>query len=379
MTEVKKVWNNSHQQLYKRLYNKMKEDYEKINEDTYIKILPKTDIKKFINKLDLSISSKESYFFMIARWLEINDPKNTMITDFKQAGYNLKMKREGIDKNNELDAKEIENYKEYDYYKQIFNSIDYDKITNTKAHYEYLLLSLLLLQPPLRSGVYVSLIIQDNNKINDDDNYLILSYKSGITPRAYFYINKDKVSNTKSYSDKIKNIIEIENKQLINILFDSFKKHPRKYLFENNGKPITLETLLRYLRNITKINQVNVDMMRSMYITNEYNKGISYKQKEELSLKMRHSVDTSSKNYYKILDKTEKPKDEEIENLKKEITKLTIENNDLKKKLNAYEPTDKLYNKRRADVLFRLRNGQTLKQSTIDKYKITEGELKEMK
>ena len=47
--------------------------------------------------------------------------------------------------------------------------------------------------------------------------------------------------------------------------------------------------------------------------------------------------------------------------------------------MNSYEPNDKLYNKRRSDVLFRLRNGQTLKQSTKDKYKITEAEIKENK
>ena len=82
--------------------------------------------------------------------------------------------------------------------------------------------------------------------------------------------------------------MQIENKQLINILVDSYNKYPRNYLFENNGKQITQETLLRYLRNITKIEQVNIDMMRSMYITHEYNKGISYKQKEELSLKLKN-------------------------------------------------------------------------------------------
>ena len=64
--------------------------------------------------------------------------------------------------------------------------------------------------------------------------------------------------------------------------------------------------------------------MRSMYITHEYNKGITYNEKEELSLKMRNSVETSSKKYYKKLDKP-KPRDQEIIDLKSEITKLTIE------------------------------------------------------
>ena len=59
-------------------------------------------------------------------------------------------------------------------------------------------------------------------------------------------------------------------------------------------------------------------MMRSMYITHEYNNGISCNKKEELSLKMRNSVETSSKKYYQILDKP-KPRDEEIIDLKNEI------------------------------------------------------------
>ena len=73
-------------------------------------------------------------------------------------------------------------------------------------------------------------------------------------------------------------------------------------------------------------------MMRSMYITHEYNNGISYNEKEELSLKMRNSVETSSKNYYKILDKP-KPRDQEIIDMKNEINRLTIENANLKSKL----------------------------------------------
>ena len=76
-------------------------------------------------------------------------------------------------------------------------------------------------------------------------------------------------------------------------------KNPRTYLLESNGKQIAQETLLRHLRNITKIEQINIDMMRSMYITHEYNKGITYNEKEELSLKMRNSVETSSKNITK--------------------------------------------------------------------------------
>ena len=67
-----------------------------------------------------------------------------------------------------------------------------------QIHYESLLLALLVSQPVLRSGVYTSCIFQKGTKnMHDKDNYLILTYKSGTTERAYFYINTDKVSGTK--------------------------------------------------------------------------------------------------------------------------------------------------------------------------------------
>ena len=42
---------------------------------------------------------------MVARWLDINLPENSTISSFKQAGYNLKVKREKNDKHIELDEK----------------------------------------------------------------------------------------------------------------------------------------------------------------------------------------------------------------------------------------------------------------------------------
>ena len=70
---------------------------------------------------------------MVARWLDINLPEHTTISTFKQAGQNLKVKREKRDKNNELDDKEKEHFKEYDYYKQILESINYKNIVDKKA------------------------------------------------------------------------------------------------------------------------------------------------------------------------------------------------------------------------------------------------------
>jgi hypothetical protein len=206
----KLLWNKNHEDKYTRLYNLMKNEYPKIEKETFIKKLPKTQIKQFISKLDLGLSSKEGLYFLVARWLEINEPNNTMIQDFKNAGHQILTRRSNQEKENELDEKEIENYKEYDYFKTILDKINFSEITDKKTYYESMLLALLILQPPLRTYVYTSCIIQNSSKMNDKDNYLILAYKSGTIRRAYFYINKDKVSGSKSYSDELKKQIEIK-------------------------------------------------------------------------------------------------------------------------------------------------------------------------
>ena len=362
-------WDINHIKKYGWLFNKLKVEHPNIKKDSYIHDIDKNTLLNFIKKSSLGISSKESLYFIVARWLEINEPNNNMISAFKQAGYNLKVQYESADMDNKLDDKEQQNYKEYSYFKTILDKINFDKITNKRQHYESLLLALLVYQPPMRTSFYTSCLITTNPAVNTVDNYIVLTHTKSIIRRAYFYINKDKVSGSKSYADTSKKIIEIENKTLIDILFNSYDTYNRKYLLENNNKQIVYSALLRYLRNITNIPAINIDMMRSMYITNEYNKGLSYKQKEVLSLKMRHSVDIASKAYYKISDKA-KPRDEEIDILKTENNRLQVELLGLKAQLNIHNPTDKLMHKRRTDVLFRLNKGDASKSATLDKYDI---------
>ena len=117
-------------------------------------------------------------------------------------------------------------------------------------------------------------------------------------------MNKDKASNYKFYSqNKEFSKIKIENEQLINLIHYSYEKYPRTYLFENkNIKPYTEKTILSMLRHITKIDKITINMMRSIFVTNFYKQNnINYNDKKKLSHQMRHSVETASINYNKIL------------------------------------------------------------------------------
>ena len=59
-------------------------------------------------------------------------------------------------------------------------------------------------------------------------------------------------------------------------------------------------------------------------------------------------------------------------NLKTQSNSLKIENNELKAKLLEATPTegDKLYNKRRGDILLRIKNGLNVKPETLKKYNL---------
>ena len=174
--ESKKVWNINHEKRYNALYNRLLKEQPDLDKKTYLLNYNKKNLLTYISKLPLSDGSKESFYFMIARYLEINKPNDITISNFKTAGHKLKTKNDNKEANNELDEREKESYKSFTYFTQILDSIDKTTLTKQKQHYEYLLLSLLVKQPPLRTSFYTSAIITDSNKHDDDKNYVWLTF-----------------------------------------------------------------------------------------------------------------------------------------------------------------------------------------------------------
>ena len=228
-------------------------------------------------------------------------------------------------------------------------------------------------QPPVRTSFYSTAIFNTSNKLEPNKNYIWLTTKG--RKRVYYYIGSDKVSNSRTYKDKEDlKIIEVENKELVDIIYKSYEKNKRDYLFEgNNKKPSSQNTLLHHLKQITKLPKINFNMMRAIYITDFYSNINSYKNKQELAQKMRHSIATAEKNYFKILTHN-KPKindNEEIKELKKEIELLKIQNNELKQQLDKYKETETEYKKKRRDIIYNA-NKKNIKpkEETINKYNI---------
>ena len=376
---TKLTWSDAHEKLYKQLFNKLIEVNNKIKIESYLLNYNKRNLMKFIKDLPLSDSTKESFLFMVARYLELNKPNDTSITDFKNAGYKFKTTRQDKEGENQLDTKEQNNYQSLLYFEELLKQKTIESTKDKAAYYGYLITALTTLQPPLRTDFYTSCKFSDGKEIHDGGNYLVIQKTKDFT-RLFYKVGNDKVSNSKYYKTKPNlDVIEIENKELVNIILKSYEMYKRAYLFENNnGQPIKPDTLLQYLKTYTNIKGLTVNMMRSIYITTQYNKRISYKDKENLAHKMRHSILTASKNYFKLTE-DDKPtnENEEIEQFKKEIELLRIENNKLKvenenlKQMNEPDKNTSDFKKKRRDViLYANKKGSTIKEDTLNKYDI---------
>ena len=370
---MNKNFTNHHDKLYYSLYNNLilNKIYIEINKNDYILIKQRYLMSYIENNKRWSLSTKKAYLFMCARWLLLhNSPKYSK--RYSEAGFNMKKDIEEIENNNELDKNEKECIKDYTYFISILDNIDYKLISNYEEHLQYLLLSLLIYQPPLRTSYYSSCKIIRSKKNNDKINNFILLSKRGKNSVRYI-INKDKASNYKTFNmNKNLSKIIIEDNDLIELLHYSYEQYPRLYLFEKNNNKLSDQQLLKLLRRITNIDKININMMRSIYVTQFYKSNINYNSKIQLANKMRHSPETAAIHYNKINESEfNNNNDELIVQLQQEIIKLKNEISELKAK-NIDITDSKLYNKRKSDILYLIKSGkgESVKQSTRDKYNI---------
>ena len=147
--QKKKAWTEIHQDKYIWLFNYMKNNYDNIEKDTFIE-LNKRKLMGIIEQNEKwGDGSRELLVFMIARYLYNKNNSDRYVKIYSQRGYDYMKSNSKKESNNELDEKEKINYRPYEYFKNILDN--HEKPTNINAHYKYLLLPMLILQPPLRT------------------------------------------------------------------------------------------------------------------------------------------------------------------------------------------------------------------------------------
>ena len=177
-------------------------------------------------------SNKMHLYFTIARFLFNLNKNDKNIKFCQQLGFDLKQAIDKKTSQNDFDDKEKENYREYDYFKNILDNAPTESPT-IREHYKILFLACQILHPPIRTSFFTTASLLDKLADNDHENNFVYINRRG-KGSVDFIINGDKASNYKTYKkNKQLNIIKVEDPVLVKMIIDSFKTYPRTYLFEN--------------------------------------------------------------------------------------------------------------------------------------------------
>jgi hypothetical protein len=193
-----------------------------------------------------------------------------------------------------LDESEKLNYIKYDeLFKKVQSLIDVYNDKRTKKNIiRLLILSLYVLQPPLRNDYYNMKIIY--NDIQDDrkSNYLLLD-KDNI----YIIINHDKVINLHGRGEIP--ILNTTLKTIIKLYMDQYANN-NIYLFENKDGTPYKKHQIQYIINTMFNNKVlNIYNLRSSYITDFYKNNLGLLERSNLADSMRHGAKQAELSYFK--------------------------------------------------------------------------------
>jgi len=290
---------------------------------------------------------------------------------FSEQAHNLQVKRGEAEGENGLDIKEQANWRPHSYFIDLINTLKQDSNISLTQHLKILLLTLLTYQPPLRTSFYTTALLIREKKANDKQHNYIYINKKGLS-KVQYIVNKDKATNYKLYNmNKNLSFIDVEG-EAKQALLESYANFPRNFLLEINENPITDATVLRWLREITGVEGITIDIMRSSYITWYYETHPHYNDRDKLSRVMRHSQKTAQLNYNKVF--TTEHREDDCREAKKLLVQKEQELRELTILLEAYKLNKgdtTLYNKRRRDIIYNLNSkGRAPREDTLKKYNI---------
>ena len=296
---TKKPWTQNHINKFNWLFKYYKETHPEAQQENFIDLNKRELMNMIESNKSWKDGSKEGLLFMIARYLH-NKGENRYSKMYSAKAHEMTLKIRDNEDHNKLEGKEEESFRNHEFFIDILKN--YPESQTLTGHYKYLLLSMLVYQPPLRTSFYsTAKFLRSKADNNKSDNYIWINRRGML--KINYIVNRDKATNYKLYNmNKNLSSIPVEDKNLVNLINDSFEKYPRTYLFEMNNKAVSSSTLLNWLKDICNVPGMNFDIMRSSYITWYYETHQTMKDKTKLAHQMRHSVDTASRNYLKVFD-----------------------------------------------------------------------------
>ncbi len=373
MPRINTTWSNAHEARYNALFNYFKNILQlNITREDYIEKMNKREIFKYImDNAKWTDGTKESYLLMVARKLNILK-NHRQAKQFSEQGFEFMKSRGDAEGNNQLDERETESWRPHQYFIDILNNVHQQGSISISQHLKILLLTILTYQPPLRTSFYTTALILRSKEDNDKKHNYVYINRRG-SSKVQYIVNKDKASNYKQYTmHKNLSFIDVEG-EAKKAISESEQNFPRNFLFEINNEPISESTLLRWLREITGVPKITIDIMRSSYITWFYETHPHFNDREKLGKVMRHSQKTAQLNYNKVFA-TEHLEDTGRD-AKKELVEKNLQLKELQNQLMAYQenkPMEATYNKRRRDIMYQVNTKKRLpRDTTLKKYGIS--------
>ena len=373
MPRINTTWSNAHEARYNALFNYFKNILQlNITREDYIEKMNKREIFKYImDNAKWTDGTKESYLLMVARKLNILK-NHRQAKQFSEQGFEFMKSRGDAEGNNQLDERETESWRPHQYFIDILNNVHQQGSISISQHLKILLLTILTYQPPLRTSFYTTALILRRKEDNDKKHNYVYINRRG-SSKVQYIVNKDKASNYKQYTmHKNLSFIDVEG-EAKKAISESEQNFPRNFLFEINNEPISESTLLRWLREITGVPKITIDIMRSSYITWFYETHPHFNDREKLGKVMRHSQKTAQLNYNKVFA-TEHLEDT-CRDAKKELVEKNLQLKELQNQLMAYQenkPMEATYNKRRRDIMYQVNTKKRLpRDTTLKKYGIS--------
>jgi hypothetical protein len=192
------TWSKNDKSRYSMLYSYLKTKIKDLDELTFIDEKKRGIMSQIENNKNWADTTKESLYFVVAKYLKLsNDLRYSKL--YSQKGYDMMMENRKRESRNKQDDKEIENYRSHEFLLDVIDNITPETITTKKTHLQFLLLNMLVLQPPIRTNYYITAKFIFTEKENDKINNFIWITKRGKL-KVNYIINQDKVSKTKVYN-----------------------------------------------------------------------------------------------------------------------------------------------------------------------------------
>lgn len=261
----------------------------------HVNVFSFEDVKKYIESHE-SIATQRNRLISIIVYLKASgyDTKeyseyHNILTGIQEARYtiNSKTKRET---DNWVSIEDITSKM------NILSSIKECTRKDLDSHQQYLVLSLYTLLPPLRND-WAMVKVTTNEDTNTNFNYIN-------TDKKKIVLNRYKTQGV--YGTKVISIPKKLNDVIIQ--WENAKKkyfttldHDFLLLSTTTRKPMTSNTLTKYINKIFYPKKVSSTMLRKIYLSDKYPvvPEKEYYQRKKDSYVMGHSVDTQAKVYCK--------------------------------------------------------------------------------